>query len=438
MSDSIRAYSRGPSPRSERKRLREHDAADERRVRRRSDECSRSEHRHKRRRSRSPSRLEHRDRREYRRRGDAGHPSHDGKSLHRHTRSRSRSPHHRREGHPYSSRHDSTASHQRHTPKLPYNARSLSRSADHDAFRPLFARYLDVQKQIDIARLDEREVRGRWKSFVSKWNNGELAEGWYRPETFEDVMLDTRRASNGPEGERRQKSVGGRSAFHERRRGSSPGPIQDMHTSQSEAHSGAPDLRSHDTEEEGEDDDDYGPTLPPRGDPGHTMSTPKSLSQTKHGPGIPTLSDLTLRRELEASDHDDARALLRQERKADRTLQKERLDELVPRADPSSQARRLEKRREVRDANTSFANAKSSNEMPDLTDADLMGANDGGIEEYKKLKREAERKKTEREVKREEILRAKREEREDRIKEYREREAHTVDMLREIAKSRFG
>ncbi|KAI0187575.1 hypothetical protein EV127DRAFT_344272 [Xylaria flabelliformis] len=409
MSDSIRAYSRGPS-RSERKRLREHDTADERRVRRRSDECSRSEHRHKRRRSRSPSRLEHRDRRENRRRGDAGHPSHDGKSPHRHTRSRSRSPHHRRrEGHPYSSRHDSTASHQRHTPKLPYNARSLSRSIDHDAFRPLFARYLDVQKQIDIARLDEREVRGRWKSFVSKWNNGELAEGWYRPETFEDVMLDTRGANNGPESERRQKS----------------------------AYNGAPDLRSHDTEE-GEDDDDYGPILPPQGDLGHAMSTSKSLSQTKHGPGIPTLSDLTLRRELEASDRDDTRALLRQERKADRTLQKERLDELVPRADPSSQARRLEKRREVRDANTSFANAKSSNEMPDLTDADLMGANDGGIEEYKRLKRETERKKTEREVKREEILRAKREEREDRIKEYREREAHTVDMLREIAKSRFG
>lgn len=150
------------------------------------------------------------------------------------------------------------------------------------------------------------------------------------------------------------------------------------------------------------------------------------------------MSDLALRRELEASDRDDARALLRQERKADRTLQKERLDELAPRADPSSQARRLEKRHEVRDANASFANAKSSNEIPDLPDADLMGGNGNGIEEYKRLRREADRRKTEREVRREEILRAKREEREDRVREYREREAHTIDMLREIAKSRFG
>ncbi|KAI0554063.1 hypothetical protein F4679DRAFT_395192 [Xylaria curta] len=437
MSDLIRTYGRGSSPRSERKRSHEHDDEDERRVRRRSDAHGRSKHRHKRR-SRSPSRLGHTDRCEYGPRGDAGNLSHDGKSSHRPTRSQSRSParHHRRDGHPNSSRHDSTVPNQRHAPKLPYNARSLSRSIDLDAFRPFFARYLDVQKQIDIKRLDEREVRGRWKSFVSKWNNGELAEGWYRPETFEDIMLDT-------QGARRRESTGARSTSQERRRDHSLGPIRDMHTSQSEDQDGArdragADLRSHDTEEGGEDDDDYGPTLPPQGDLGHAMSNSNSLSRTGHGPGIPTLSDLTLRRELEASDRDDARALLRQERKADRTLQKERLDELAPRADPGSQARRLEKRREVRDANASFANAKSSNEMPDLPDADLMGADGGGIEEFKRLRREAERQKTEREVRREEILRAKREEREDRIKEYREREAHTVDMLREIAKSRFG
>ncbi|KAI1758143.1 hypothetical protein F4782DRAFT_14507 [Xylaria castorea] len=453
MSDSIRTYGQGPSPRSERKRSREHDDADERRARRRNDEYGHSEHRHKRR-SRSPCQSGPAGRRDYEqdhrhgRRGDARHPSHDGKSPHRHTRSRSKSPAHHRHhnSHPYPSRHVSTAIHQRHAPKLPYNARSLSRSTDFDAFRPLFARYLDVQKQIDMARLDEREARGRWKSFVSKWNNNELAEGWYRPETFEDVMLDTQRASNGPESERRQETTGGRSASQERRRGYSPGPIQDLHTSKSEAHdrvlhrrAGA-DLRSHDTEEEGEeeDDDDYGPTLPPRDDLGHATSTSKSLTQTKHGPGIPTLSDLTLRSELEALDRDDARALLGQERKVDRTLQKERLNELVPRADPGSQARKLEKRREVRDANTSFANAKSSNEMSDLPDAELMGADAGGVEEYKRLRHEAQRKKTEREVRREEILRAKREEREDRMKEYREREAQTVDMLREIAKSRFG
>ncbi|KAI0459153.1 hypothetical protein F5B21DRAFT_340513 [Xylaria acuta] len=453
MSDAIRTYGRGASPRSERKRSHEHNGADERRVRRRSDEYGHSEHRHKhKRRSRSSRPEEHAGHRGYERdhrhghRRDARHPSHDGRSPHRHTGSHSRSPtrhrHHNR--HPHPPRHVPTASRQDHALELPYNARSLSRSTDFDAFRPLFARYLDIQKQIDVARLDEREIRGRWKSFVSKWNNGELAEGWYRPETFEDMMLATQGAGTRPEDERRQEPMGGLSTSHERRRGYSPGPIRDMHTSKNEAHDGmrhgraGADLRSHDTEEGDDDDDDYGPTLPPRGDLDYVTSTSKPLSQTKHGPGIPTLSDLTLRRELEASDRDDARALLRQERKTDRTLQKERLDELVPRADPGSQARKLEKRREVRGANASFANAKSSNEISDLPDAELMGGDGDGIEEHKRLRREAERKKTEREVKREEILRAKREEREDRVREYREREAHTVDMLREIAKSRFG
>jgi hypothetical protein len=28
---------------------------------------------------------------------------------------------------------------------------------------------LEVQKQLDIVELDEREVRGRWRSFVKKW-----------------------------------------------------------------------------------------------------------------------------------------------------------------------------------------------------------------------------------------------------------------------------
>ncbi|KAI0483582.1 hypothetical protein F4859DRAFT_404056 [Xylaria cf. heliscus] len=439
MDNSIRTHDRGgPSPRPERKRPHEHDGADERRVRRRSDEYSYGEQKH-RGRSRSPHRDYERDHRR-RRRGDTRHTgSHSGSPTRRHRHNRHPHP-------PHPPRHVSTAE----APELPYNARSLSRSADFDAFRPLFARYLDIQKQIDMARLDEREVRGRWKSFVSKWNNAELAEGWYRPETFEDVMLDTRGVGNGLEDERKQEL--GRSTSYGHQCGYSPEPIRAIRTSEHDAHNGVrngrvgADSRLSDTEDGGgegegedEDDDNYGPTLPPRDDLGYATSTSKSLSQTKHGPGIPTLTDLTLRRELEASDRDDARALLRQERKADRTLQKERLDELAPRADAGSQARKLEKRREVRDANTSFANAKSSNDLPDLPDADLMGGDDrGGIDEYKRLRREADRKKTEREVRREEILRAKREEREDRIREYREREAHTVDMLREIAKSRFG
>lgn len=33
----------------------------------------------------------------------------------------------------------------------------------------MFALYLDIQKQIDIESLDDREIKGRWKSFVKKW-----------------------------------------------------------------------------------------------------------------------------------------------------------------------------------------------------------------------------------------------------------------------------
>ncbi|KAI1172078.1 hypothetical protein F4777DRAFT_563092 [Nemania sp. FL0916] len=411
--------------RSDRKRRHDSEHADERRVRRRSDEHGRAEYdrvnvrrqtTHSR--SRSPTRRHHHH--NSRRHND------DAPTSHRH-------PHH----HHHKPRPSiATPPH----PDLPCNARPLSRSDDLPAFRPLFARYLDVQKQIDITVLDEREVRGRWKSFVGKWNSGELAEGWYRPEMFEDVVLDWRAVGKGE----------GRNAPDEQRRSPSPRPVRSMRRHEHEIND--PDERAQNAEKESngvvtdkdieDDDDDYGPMLPTQDGTNHSTNQPLS-QQTKHGPGIPNLSDLTLRRELEATDRDDARALLRQERKADRALQKERLEELAPRADPGTAARRLEKRREVRESNAAFANAKAADEGHELADSDIFGGGgegggEGGVEEYKRMKREAERRKTEREVRREEVLRAKREEREERMKEYREREGRTVDMLREIARSRFG
>ncbi|KAI0200918.1 hypothetical protein F4808DRAFT_144816 [Astrocystis sublimbata] len=433
MSDATR---RGPPSSSPRKRPYDHhDGADERPMRLRSNDLDDDQRRYKRR-SHSPSRAEH-----------AGHRDHERHHHHR------RRPDERRSRHDEGGRPRSPARHRhrhRHreppAPELPCQARPLSRSADFDAFRPLFARYLDVQKQIDMATLDDREIRGRWKSFVSKWNNSELAEGWYRPETFEDAQFDSQEADTGPRDERRQEPINRRSTSYERRRDSSPEPMQTTHTSRDEAQHGLrhrtenAELQLRTTGEDDEDEDDYGPTLPGNDPANVTSSSQAPLSQTKHGPGIPTLSDITLRRELETADRDEEHALLRRERKADRTLQKEREAELAPRADPGSQARRLEKRREVREANASFATAKSSNDLTEMPDAELMGGDSGGggIEEYKRHKQEAERKRSEREIRREEVLRAKREEREERIREYREREAHTVDMLREIAKARFG
>ncbi|KAI2793167.1 hypothetical protein POX_b03217 [Penicillium oxalicum] len=67
---------------------------------------------------------------------------------------------------------------------LPYEARELSRR-DLEIYEPMFAMYLDIQKGKILEELPAEEVKGRWKSFVRKWNHGELAEGWYDPVTLE-------------------------------------------------------------------------------------------------------------------------------------------------------------------------------------------------------------------------------------------------------------
>jgi hypothetical protein len=51
---------------------------------------------------------------------------------------------------------------------LPYKAKPLSKHK-FDEYRPLFQSYLDIQKNIQLDDLDERETRGRWKSFTSRW-----------------------------------------------------------------------------------------------------------------------------------------------------------------------------------------------------------------------------------------------------------------------------
>lgn len=65
-----------------------------------------------------------------------------------------------------------------------------------------------------------------------------------------------------------------------------------------------------------------------------------------------------------------------------------------------------------------------------------MGA-DGG-EELRKMKRDMDRKKNEREIRREEVMRARRAEREEKLKGLRDKEERTMGMLKEIAKERFG
>jgi hypothetical protein len=262
-----------------------------------------------------------------------------------------------------------------------------------NSFEALFGEYLSVQKQKDIAGMDDREVKGRWKSFVGKWNRNELAEGWYDPETFARIT-----AANPATSRPRRASA------HKEEREE---PVKGTKNEGSE-----------------DDDDDYGPPLP------------GSDRARRSGPGIPTLQDLSLRAELAEEDKQASIEDLRNARKADRTLQKERLDELVPRAEAGTRERMLEKKAAVADKMRSFRD-KSPGAMEVTDEKELMGGGDS-LDEYKKAKEREQRRKSEREIRREEIERAKREEMEERKRAYMEREEGTVSMLRELARQRFG
>lgn len=90
----------------------------------------------------------------------------------RESRHRSRSP--RRHKHHHSHRHERERHHHRAPPSaalnaaLPYKAKKLSKH-QFEEYKPLFQSFLDIQKHLNLDELDERETRGRWKSFVSHW-----------------------------------------------------------------------------------------------------------------------------------------------------------------------------------------------------------------------------------------------------------------------------
>lgn len=91
----------------------------------------------------------HRDRKHHQHHARRSRSPRDDEDRYRHKRHRSRSP-----------RVKAVA--------LPYKAKPLSRR-QYDEYRPLFQSYLDIQKQIQLDDLDEREAKGRWKSFISRW-----------------------------------------------------------------------------------------------------------------------------------------------------------------------------------------------------------------------------------------------------------------------------
>ncbi|KAL7951794.1 hypothetical protein V8C42DRAFT_17488 [Trichoderma barbatum] len=276
--------------------------------------------------------------------------------------------------------------------ELPYGARHLSKD-DLRGFEALFGEYLSLQKQRFIGDMDEREIRGRWKSFVGKWNRGELAEGWYDPQMFQRIMERDPPPKRQPE-QQQQRQYSPQDA-----------PLEGEH----------PDSN-------GSEDEDYGPVLP------------GAFSGRRAGAGIPNKEDLALRDELIEESREADREDLRAARKADRKLQKERLEELVPRAEAGTRERKLEKRQEVNDKMRQFREKSPGGEV---RDSELMGGGDS-LEEYKKAKEKEQRRKSEREIRREEMDRAKREEIEEKRRIWQQKEDETVSMLRELARQRFG
>ncbi|KAL5606009.1 hypothetical protein BROUX41_006201 [Berkeleyomyces rouxiae] len=296
--------------------------------------------------------------------------------------------------------------------ELPFSARPIHKR-EFKAFLPLLAYYLDLQKQKDLSVMDEREAKGRWKSFLGKWNKGELAEGWYDPSMFErskelygedpwffekDTELEK---AGGVE-------LKGRAESHDDEGVNVPSVLEKTYIPYASD----------------SDSDDIGPAPPPIH---RTISTP-------HGAAVPSISDLAMRDQTRLEDRQDSIDNLRHERKQDRVLQKQRLEELLPCADPGSRERKLEKKAEVREKLRAVSPGGGA---PEHDDNDLIGGGDS-LAEMKRIKDNVQRKKTEREKRREEIWRAREAEREERVREYREKEDATVRMLQEFARNRGG
>ncbi|GAB1742714.1 hypothetical protein NU219Hw_g8426t1 [Hortaea werneckii] len=339
-------------------------------------------------------------------------------------RPRSRSPHRRHHHHHHHHHHHRPKQPSPHVP-LPFHARPLHKR-DLDTHRALFADYLDLQKRLDIDALGEDEARGRWKSFVGKWNRGELAEGWYDPDTKRKV--DARYAvveeeeEDARDGDVRSGPVAGGGGAWGTGKPGPPSVARDE-----EAHHGA-DNRKDDNEDEDEDEDDYGPSLPP------------SAEAKPLGPAVPSLQDLQHRQELLEDDREARRARIREDRRLDRKTQRERLEELVPRAEPGTRERQLEKKQEKASAHRAFRDGGGgAGEMEEVGDQELMGGGgEGGEDDFKAQVKARERQKNQREIRKEEVLRARAAEREGRVAEHRRKEEKTMGMLRELAKQRFG
>lgn len=187
---------------------------------------------------------------------------------------------------------------------------------------------------------------------------------------------------------------------------------------------------------EDEEDDEYAPPLPPppvQKPPGESSH---GTAAQRPGPAVPTVSDLEVRRTLESEAREAELSSLRLSRRADRATQKERLDELLPRPEPATRERQLEKRRLTTEAMREFASAREPGAEMEVAEGELLGG--GADDEYRRMLESSRQRKTEREVRREEVARARNAERDERIRGARAREEERLAVLREMARQRFG
>ncbi|KAK4199743.1 hypothetical protein QBC40DRAFT_202167, partial [Triangularia verruculosa] len=345
-------------------------------------------------RSRSPRRddEQERERRRVRDR-DRSHHRHPHSDSHSHRRHHhhpsSRPSHH----HPSRPQPADDNNDQPQTPQIPFNRAPLSKSSLH-SHTPLFQSYLRHVKNIELPSLLETEVKGRWKSFIGKWNRGGLSTEWYT------------HASLPPPPSPLLSPL---SSYPPLEFTPHPPPIPQVD----------------------DDDDEYGPVLPNQT---RTTRTTTSL----HGPLIPSRDDLLGRNETLDSDRQYALEVHRHERKIFRKEHKELLDDLLPKADPGSRERKLEKKRELTDKLKSFSQAKDAGAMEEVNERDLMGGGDDALEELQRVKRLREQKQNQRQGKREEEEMLRRKEREERVRGYREREEKVMEGLRGLVRERFG
>lgn len=167
----------------------------------------------------------------------------------------------------------------------------------------------------------------------------------------------------------------------------------------------------------------------------------RSQNLNTQGPSRATTQDLLLKHETSLEEAQQARkyhrGIVRLEKHTERRLRQEQLDEIAPRAEGGTRERQLEKKREKAWSNREFAALAHENADVEIQDSDMMGGGHG-LDELKQMKQAGERKRTEREIRREEQLAARRADREKRVQAMRMREEETMGALKELANARFG